>query len=151
LPALNYTQFTPQYFRQFEKHFVAFISCPRLNLYPVDCEFFDQRLDVIDYHHFSDVPAQPRVVFDQLILFNDQVCLTKNIVKISAHFFDLTYHDLSILLAWHRKENNFVVLTEFVQKNIDVRPILQSFIVLVVVDYSVIQLDDQSIRFRWFL
>ena len=39
------------------------------------------------------------------------------------------------------------MLAEFVQKNIDVGPILQRFIVLVVVDNRAIQLKDQSVRF----
>ena len=75
------------------------------------------------------------------------MCLAQNVVEISPHLFDLTYHDFRILVAGHREKDDFVVLAEFVQKNIDVGPILQRFIVLVVVDNRAIQLKDQSVRF----
>ena len=145
-PTLNQTSFTQQHPRQLKQHLIAFLPHPRLNLDPAHCIFLHRRLNVIDYHHFFYVSAQPRVVLDQLFLLNDQMCLAQNIVEISPHLFDLTCHDRSILLARHREKDDFVVLAEFVQKNIDVGPILQRFIVLVVVDNRAIQLKDQSVR-----
>jgi|JI10StandDraft_1071094.scaffolds.fasta_scaffold719424_2 hypothetical protein len=75
------------------------------------------------------------------------MALAQTIVEIPPYLLNLSDDDLTVFVRGSGVDNDFERFLELSQENIDVRPVFQHLCVLVVENESVVELEDQRIRF----
>lgn len=75
------------------------------------------------------------------------MALAQTIVEIPPDLLNLSDDDLTVLVRSSGVDDYFERFLELSQKNIDVRPVFQHLSVLVVENESVVELEDQRVRF----
>jgi hypothetical protein len=75
------------------------------------------------------------------------MALAQTIVEIPPDLLNLSDDNLTVFVRGSGVDNDFERFLELSQENIDVRPVFQHLCVFIVENESVVELEDQRVRF----